>query len=97
MTETKSLPQRASVRFWQEVRKELEAKPNELIKVNTYNHPTIAYRARRDIIRGLNSIFPEVGQWNAIVIKDTNNKFIAERSRRWTYRHDLFMVYLPRS
>ena len=70
-------------------------KPNEVILVNTYNHPTLAYRAKRDINLGLNSIFPEVGQWNAMVIKDESSGFIGPRSRKMTFRHDLFMIYVP--
>lgn len=70
-------------------------RPNEVILVNTYNHPTLAYRARKKILDGYNSVFPEKGQWNAIVVRDNSSGFLGPISGRMTYRHDLFMAYCP--
>jgi hypothetical protein len=67
-----------------------------MVKVNTYNHPTVAYRTRRDIIFGFNPVFP-VGEYQATVIKDEKSRFIAPISRRWTYKYDLFMMYTPKT
>lgn len=97
MTATETAPQRkgSAQLFWEEVRKILEKKPGEILKITTYNHPTVAYRMRRDINEGKNPVFPEVGQWVATVSKDEENPFYGPRSRRLTYRFDFFMVYIP--
>jgi len=94
---TEVLPQGDKTKeFWSKVREVLVNKPHgELVKVATYNHPTLAYRAKRDINSGLNPIFPEPRQWVAIVIKDEQSGFYGPRSKRLTYRHELFMAYTP--
>ena len=70
-------------------------RPNQVIKVNEYNHPTLAYRARKAILEGRNRMFPEKSQWKAMVIRDNHSAFIGPISKKITYRHDLFMVYVP--
>lgn len=84
-----------SVSFWMTIRSMMLEKPHELVLVNTYNHPTLAYRARKAINEGMNSAFPEQGQWKATVIRDNQSKFIGPISGKITYRHDLFLVYTP--
>lgn len=81
--------------FWGNIRQQLEKEPNQVVKVNTYNHPTLAYRAKRDIITGINPIFPEVGLWQAMVVKDLSSGFLGPRSGKMTYKHELYMVYCP--
>lgn len=97
MSVTETLPQGSkTLEFWRQVREILVTRPpGELTKVATYNHPTLAYRAKRDINAGLNPMFAEKGWWRAIVIKDESSGFYGPRSRRLTYRHELFIVYTP--
>jgi hypothetical protein len=99
MTTTEVLPQGVkkgkSELFWEAIRTMLKEKPGQIIKVNTYNHQTVAYRIRRDINYGYNPIFSEVGQWKATLVKDEENPFYGPRSGKVTYHYDLFIVYTP--
>lgn len=97
MTATEILPQGSKTReFWEKVREILLKKPSELVLVTSYNHPTLAYRAKRFINDGLNPVFPEKGHWTVVVIKDETSGFYGPRSRKLTYRHDVFMMYIPK-
>lgn len=79
--------------FWEDIRKELISRPNQLALVMTYNHHTLAYRERRDIHGGLNPVFPEIGKWIANVQKDEANPFYGPRSNKLTYHHHLYLMY----
>jgi hypothetical protein len=98
VTETKTLPRGKgkSQVFWETIRELLINKPNELILVSIYNHPTVAYRIRRDINSGLNKVFPERGEWNSTVIRDEGSMFYGPRSGKPTWKHQLWMVYTPK-
>lgn len=97
MTAIETAPQRkgSAKEFWEKVRELLKSKPGEVIKVTTYNHPTLAYRCRKAINAGENPVFPEIGQWTATLVKDEENPFYGPRSHKLTYRFDIFMVYIP--
>ena len=95
---TETLPQRRgkAKEFWEKVREIAINKPHEIIFITTYNHPTLAYRARRDINKGINQIFHEPGEWFATIVKN-DKPHLGVRSGKITYSFNLYLVYRPNS
>lgn len=83
-----------AIYFWNKVKEEAKANPGQLFLAFTFNHPTIAYRTKRDIGNGTHYMFKnEQGKWRATVVK-VETPIPGRISGKVTYPHELYLVYL---